>query len=89
MAPKSQIHQDYLSKTMPILNAIVEQNPNYKQQVGSVIYNFVQGLAGNQAPKITGMLIDLPIYEIHSYMKNFDLLVQRVSEAKDLLLGMH
>jgi len=54
-----------------------------------VIYNFVQGLAGNQAPKITGMLIDLPIYEIHSYMKNFDLLIQRVSEAKDLLLGMH
>ena len=30
MAPKSGIHADYLTKTMPILNAIVEQNPNYK-----------------------------------------------------------
>jgi hypothetical protein len=89
MAPKSGIHADYLTKTMPILNAIVEQNPNYKQHVGSIIYTFVQGLAGNQAPKITGMLIDLPIYEIHSYMKNYDLLIQRVSEAKELLLGMH
>ena len=89
MAPKSGIHTDYLTKTMPILNAVVEQNPNYKQHVGSIIYTFVQGLAGNQAPKITGMLIDLPIYEIHSYMKNYDLLIQRVSEAKELLLGMH
>lgn len=89
MAPKSGIHADYLTKTMPILQAIVEQNPNYKQHVGSIIYTFVQGLAGNQAPKITGMLIDLPIYEIHSYMKNYDLLIQRVSEAKELLLGMH
>ena len=34
MAPKSGIHADYLTKTMPILNAIVEQNPNYKQHVG-------------------------------------------------------
>jgi hypothetical protein len=30
IAPKSGIHADYLTKTMPILNAIVEQNPNYK-----------------------------------------------------------
>jgi len=78
MAPKSAVHIEYLNKTMQYITAIVEQNPNYKQQVGSVIYPFVQTLAGNQAPKITGMLIDLPIYEIHSYMKNFDLLNQRV-----------
>lgn len=49
----------------------------------------MQGLAGNLAPKITGMLIDLPIHEIHSYMKNFDILIQRVSEAKELLAGLH
>jgi hypothetical protein len=48
----------------------------------------VQGLSGNLAPKITGMLIDLPIYEIHSYMKSYDILIQRVSEAKELLSGM-
>ncbi len=30
MANKSGIHDNYLAKTMPILNEIVEQNPNYK-----------------------------------------------------------
>lgn len=41
MAAKSGIHTEYLTKTMPILNAVVEQNPNYKQHVGSIIYTFV------------------------------------------------
>jgi hypothetical protein len=76
--PKSIMHSEYLKKTMPILNYIIEKNPNYKQAIGTIIHPFVQDLTGNQAPKITGMLIELPIFEIHSYMKNYDLLMQRV-----------
>jgi hypothetical protein len=53
--------------------------------VGYIIYNFVQGLVGVLAPKITRMLMDLPIHEIHSYMKNYDLLNKRVFEAEQLL----
>ena len=49
---------------MLILNAIVEENPNRKQHVGSVIHPFVQRIVGKQAPKITGMLIDLPLDSI-------------------------
>jgi Poly-adenylate binding protein, unique domain len=50
---------------MPIYAAITEINPSYKQIVGSTIFEFVTRLAGQQyAPKITGMLIDLPIVEI-------------------------
>ena len=29
-APLGGIHAEYLAKTIPIVNAIVEQNPNYK-----------------------------------------------------------
>jgi len=50
--------------TTVILPAIIPDNPNYKDQVGTVLYEFVAQLVGPQAPKITGMLIDLPINDI-------------------------
>lgn len=71
---------------MLIFNSIVDINPNYKNTVGSCIFEFVVKVAGSQlAPKITGMLIDLPIQEIQKFMTNFDLLVQRISQAQQLL----
>jgi hypothetical protein len=74
------------SKTMPIYAAITEINPSYKQTVGSTIFEFVTKLVGPTfAPKITGMLIDLPILEIQRYVTNFDLLAQRVQQAQVLL----
>lgn len=73
-------------KTMPIYAAITEINPSYKQTVGSTIFEFVTKLVGTQfAPKITGMLIDLPIVEIQRYVTNFDLFSQRVQQAQQLL----
>jgi hypothetical protein len=75
------------SKTMPIYNAIVEINPSYKNTVGSCIFEFVTKIVGPSfAPKITGMLIDLPIAEIQKYCTNYDLFVQRVSQAQQLLV---
>lgn len=71
--------QELYAKTMPIYAAIVDINPSYKQTVGSVIFEFVTKIVGPQyAPKITGMLIDLPIAEIQRYCTNFDLFQQRV-----------
>jgi hypothetical protein len=53
------------AKTAPLYAAITEVNPTYRQTVGSCIFEFVTKLVGPQfAPKITGMLIDLPIVEI-------------------------
>jgi len=70
---------EFYSKTMPIYAAIIEINPSYKQTVGSCIFEFVTKIVGPQyAPKITGMLIDLPILEIQRYVTNFDLFNQRV-----------
>ncbi len=62
-------------------------NPNYKRIVGGTIFEFVQSLVENFAPKVTGMLIDLPVVEIQKYLVNFDLFLQRVSQAKTLLLN--
>ena len=66
---------EYLSKTMPILDTI-DQNPDYKQQVGSIIQPYVEDIVRDpaNASKIVSMLTDLPINEIYSYMKRYDLL---------------
>lgn len=77
---------EFYNKLMPIYGAIVELNPNYKQQVGSNIFDFVNKMVGPQfGPKITGMLIDLPIPEIQRYCCNYDLFQQRVQQAQQLL----
>jgi len=66
------INQAYLMKSMQILPAADPRNPNLKAQVGEVIYEFVEKIAGEEkAPKITGMLIDLPIEEIRGYLSDY------------------
>ena len=65
----------------------MKANPNYKNQVGEFIFEYVEKLVGEtKAPKITGMLIDLPIEEIQGYLQDFSKLEEKVKEA-DALLG--
>ena len=74
-------------RVMPIYNAINEINPNYKNQVGTTIFDFVLRQVGQEtAPKITGMLIDLPIHEIQRYLTNFEHFVNRVQQAHTMLM---
>ena len=50
------------------------------------IYDFVQMVCGDKmAPKVTGMLIELPIDQIKQYLESFDVLQMRVNEALQLL----
>jgi hypothetical protein len=80
--------QEYMQKGGFLLPAVVPQNPNYKGQVGEFIYEYVETIAGEErAPKITGMLIDLPIEEIKGYLLDYGKLNQKVSEAVILLSG--
>jgi len=45
-----------------LLPSVMERNPYLKEQVGQCIYDFVQKIIGvDKAPKITGMLIELPV----------------------------
>jgi len=73
---------------MRVLPAVQPNNPNYKSQVGEFIYEYVEKIAGeDKAPKITGMLIDLPIQEIQGYIVDFGKLQVKISEANTLLSG--
>lgn len=69
-----------------MLPAIVPQNPNLKQFVGEFIYEYVEKFVGEDlAPKITGMLIDLPLDEIKGYLYDFFKLQQKIYEASQIL----
>ena len=61
------------------------ENPNYKDQVGTVLYEHINTLVGQKAPKVTGMLIDLPIEDIKLIMQDWSLLQTRVQQASELL----
>ena len=66
-----------------MLPAVQERNPNLKDQVGQIIYDYIEKMLGQErAPKITGMLIDLPIPEIQRYVTNFNLFAERVHQAQ-------
>ena len=76
------IGQKYLAQTSKYIPALNPNNPHMKQQVGSCIYEYVQQLVGDEkAPKITGMLIELPINQIKDYMMDFGNLQHKVKEA--------
>lgn len=86
MAQQSMgIEQRYLMSCHQILTAVVPENPNYKEQVGTVLFEYIQHLIGNKAPKVTGMLIDLPIDDIKMIMQDWSLLNTRVTQASELL----
>ncbi len=69
--------------------AIVPENGNLKQMVGEFVYTYVEKLVGEaNAPKITGMLIDLPLEEIKMYLYDFNRLYMKVGEAVGLLQQM-
>jgi hypothetical protein len=86
MPSDNPIANQFYSKTVPIYAAIQEINPTYKQTFGSAVYEFVVRAIGQElAPKITGMLMDLPIGELRIFCVNFDLFLQRIQEAHALL----
>ena len=77
---------EYNQRGFQLIPAVVPANPNYKAQVGEFIYEFVEKIAGEEkAPKITGMLIDLPIEEIKGYLADFTKLQAKIAEANNLL----
>jgi hypothetical protein len=78
--------QKYQNAAVKIIGAVNERNPYVKEQVGHVIYDFVQMICGSlKAPKVTGMLISLPIEQIKEYLQSFDNLTIRVNEALQMI----
>lgn len=57
-----------------------------KELIGNTIYKHVQKLVGDQkAPKITGMLIDLPDAELNYSIHQWALFEQKVQSALALV----
>jgi len=81
-----QIAFAYLQQTSQYVASVTERNPYYKEKVGEIIYGYIKSLVGDErAPKITGMLIELPVDQIRQYMQNYEALVCKVKEANDLI----
>jgi len=73
------IVQEYEMKALRILPAVQERNPNLKDQVGGIIFDYIEKMVGQErAPKITGMLIELPIPQIQMYMSSYANLQMKV-----------
>jgi hypothetical protein len=77
----------FYQKTAKIVPSLKADNPHLKQSVGNAIFDFVTQLKGSElAPKITGMLIDLPLNETQTFMTNYGEFRQKVEEAATLLI---
>ena len=57
-----------------------------REKIGEEIYNFVLEKAGDDsAPKITGMIIDLPYSDLISSIQTYQGLLEKIQEGMDLL----
>ena len=64
----------------------VEHSPHLRDQVGNCIWNYIYELVGPmQAPKITGMLLDLPIFQQKQFLMSYENLQTMVHEAQEHL----
>ena len=59
-------------KALRMLPAVQKRKLHYKDQVGEIILGYIEKIVGSErAPKITGMLIELPILQIQMYMSSY------------------
>jgi polyadenylate-binding protein len=76
----------YMQVCGSLLPSVTERNPYLREKVGEAIFPFIRSMVGNErAPKITGMLIELPVEQIKAYMSNFDNFHCKVKEASDVI----
>lgn len=86
MPPQAGPAANYVQQGYKLLPSVTDKNPYLKEQVGHLIYDFVQGIIGvEKAPKITGMLIELPVPQIKEYLSSYEALQIKVNEANNLL----
>ena len=79
--------QKYMMATQRLMPAVTEKNPHLKDQVGQCIYDFVVlNIGPDLAPKITGMLISLPVSEIRGFMSSYEALQAKTIEAREHLM---
>lgn len=79
----------YLRACWKIMPSVVQDNPNYKQQVGDVFHQHGYQMISNQGVSnvnaVISMLIDRPIDDIKQMMMDFTHFQLRISQASDAL----
>ena len=68
-----------------IYNSVVPENPNYKDCLGAILFEYVKHIVGDKAPKVTEMIINLPIEDIKLIMQDWSLFNIRVLQAGEKL----
>jgi hypothetical protein len=75
---QSSASQQYMSEVMKFFNDEKFMSANEalkKQMVGSFIYPFVTQMVGiDTSPKVTGMIIDLPLADLNYSVSNMETL---------------
>ena len=57
-----------------------------REKIGEQIYSYISNIAGeNNAPKITGMIIDLPLQDLETSISTWATLTEKVNEGQALL----
>ena len=80
--------QIFVRSMEAVVPGVVAENAQYKELVGENIYKFVEKQIGpDSAPKVTGMLIDVPMDEIIEYLTDFEKFKVKVTQALNLLRG--
>lgn len=78
--------QDYQMKSSLLLPSIQPNNRNYKQKVGELIFPYISKMVPqDRVPRVTGMLIELPLEQIREYLSNYQVLTDMVGEAMQMI----
>ena len=56
-----------------IFAAVVPENPNFREQVGTIWFPYIQSIVGPKASRVAGLFMDLPIEEIKPIMQDWSL----------------
>jgi len=90
MTPEMMTAQAYLQEINQVFSSqafMTGIEKEKREQVGTTIFKYVEKLVGEQlAPKITGMLIDLPLAELNYSVSTYQLLQAKVHSAYSLLM---
>lgn len=85
MAPMN-IAQEYQMKAAQLLPSIQPNNRVYKQKVGELVFPYIAKMASHEkAPRLTGMLIELPLEQVKEYLGSYQVLSEMVQEGIQLI----
>mmetsp|Transcript_5466 Transcript_5466/g.9252 ORF Transcript_5466/g.9252 Transcript_5466/m.9252 type:complete len:112 (-) Transcript_5466:42-377(-) len=78
--------QEYHAKAMQILPSIQPNNKVYKRPVGELIYPFLSKMVpAENVPRLTGMLIELPIEQVREFLSSFQVLTEMALEGNQIV----